>query len=91
MHNAASLQAALQCRSFTQMVVLEMLQRFPEQCNLSPQELAFAGAASFLSSNADFRRLCSSTGGPFDEALDVEAACSPRGVFAFQVGCHLAT
>ncbi|KAK9809483.1 hypothetical protein WJX73_002657 [Symbiochloris irregularis] len=73
-------------RTFAQLVVRQLLRLYPDECGLLPDDIPVTSVLAFLDSNADFQRLVNCSGGPFDDlsSTDVEAACSPQGVFSMQ-------
>lgn len=78
-HNLPPSACTIICRTFAQLVVLELLERFPDGCGVeSSAHLAAAGR--FLAGNADLQRLRGSIGGAVS-SFQPDVAASPRGVF----------
>lgn len=71
----------LQCvfRTFAQLVVLELLERFPGGCGVQ-SSAHLAAAQRFLAGNADLLRLRGSIGGGVS-SFHPDMASSPRGIF----------
>lgn len=74
-------------RTFAQLVVQELLERFPAGCGL-PANAQLAAVQHFLAVNSDLKRLRRSIGAGI-AAFDPETASSPKGVFC--VVCLLAS
>ncbi|BDA44330.1 Uncharacterized tRNA/rRNA methyltransferase YfiF at C-terminar half [Coccomyxa sp. Obi] len=70
-------------RTFAQLVVQELLERFPAGCGL-PANAQLAAVQRFLAVNADLKRLRRSIGAGI-AAFDPETASSPKGVFCVGV------
>ena len=66
-------------RTSAQLVVQELLERFPESCG-APQSAQLAAVQRFLAVNTDLKRLRRSIGAGI-AAFDPTTATSPRGVF----------
>lgn len=75
------------CRTFAQLVVAELLERFPPELTGIAGSAHMQAAAAYLGGSAELA-LCRRTVGSAMPAFDLDAATSPVGVFCTVRSCR---